>query len=102
MSHVNVIYHYDAGSWWADSPDIDRWSAAADEISELVELVVDGVPFALEKDDVEISHFPAPDLMGVFSGGTAGAKVRVQIENAFRGLLPDPPLAGVGDQLHGS
>ena len=24
---VNVIYHYEDGSWWADSPDIARWSA---------------------------------------------------------------------------
>ncbi len=29
---VKVIYHYEDGTWWADSPDVERWSAAADEL----------------------------------------------------------------------
>lgn len=99
MTRVHVIYHYDDGSWWADSPDVERWSAAADDVAELVDLVVEGVPFALERDDVEITHLPAPDLMQVFAGGTIGAPTRLLIENTFRGLLPEPPLAGVGNRL---
>lgn len=91
LTSVNVIYHYEDGSWWADSPDIARWSAAASEITDLVELVVEGVPFALESDDVDITHTPAPDLIDVFRGRTVGGRLRLDVSAAFRGLLPDPP-----------
>jgi hypothetical protein len=97
MSHARVIYHFDDGNWWADSPDVDRWSAAAPDVAALVQLVVEGVPFALEEDDVEITHHPAPDLIDVFAGGTAGGRLRLKISDAFRGLLPDQPRAGIGD-----
>ncbi|HEX3804974.1 MAG TPA: hypothetical protein VHV75_19260 [Solirubrobacteraceae bacterium] len=80
---VKVIYHYEDGSWWADSPDVERWSAAADELEDLITLVSEGVPFALETEDLQIEHLPAPDLMEIFSGRTAGGRVRVQFREAF-------------------
>ncbi len=99
MSSVRVIYHFEDGNWWADSPDVERWSAAAPDVAELVELVVEGVPFALESEDVEIVHLPARDLLDVFEGRTAGAQLRILIGEAFRGLQSAPPPAGVGDAL---
>lgn len=85
---VTVIYHYE-GSWWADSPNVERWSAAADELDDLVALVNEGVPFALNVDaaDVRLTHLPAPDLIGIFRGETAGGRLRVHVQEAFAGLL---------------
>lgn len=78
-SDITVIYHYEDGSWWADSPDIDRWSAAAPSLEELIALVSDGVPFALENDALSVTHVPAADLRDVFAGRTAGARVRLEL-----------------------
>lgn len=48
MKLIRVIYHLEEGSWWAESPDLKGWLAAADTYEEIVELVEEGVPFALE------------------------------------------------------
>jgi predicted RNase H-like HicB family nuclease len=56
METVRVIYHHESGSWWAESPDIPRWYAAGDTYREVVELVNEGVPFALGHD-AEVEHF---------------------------------------------
>lgn len=91
---VKVIYHYEGGSWWADSPDIERWSAAADDLEALVALVDEGVPFALEQASATIEHLPAPDLMEVFAGHTVGARLTVELLNAFTAML-DPVQVAV-------
>jgi len=48
-----VIYDYEEGGWWAESPDVERWTAIAD-VRKLAE---EGVRFALERDDVEVEHY---------------------------------------------
>jgi hypothetical protein len=93
---ARVIYHYEDASWWADSPDVERWSAAADTIEELVQLVIDGVPFALDNDDVTIEHVPAPDLMDVFAGRSTGGRIRVELSESFVDLL-EPAHAATTD-----
>jgi len=55
MERVRVIYHHEDGSWWAESPDVKGWTAVADGYAEIVELVEEGVPFALERE-VELEH----------------------------------------------
>lgn len=47
MDTVRVIYHHEPDGWWAESPDIDGWSAAGDTYAEVRELAAQGVPFAL-------------------------------------------------------
>jgi hypothetical protein len=42
--------------WWAESPDIDRWTAAARSYDEVRQLAEEGVRFALERDDVIVEH----------------------------------------------
>lgn len=53
MEPIRVDYHYEEGSWWAESPDIKGWLAVADTYEELVELVEEGIPFALECEALE-------------------------------------------------
>jgi len=57
METVRVIYHHEDGSWWAESPDVDRWYAAGDSYAEVAKLAEEGIPFALERDDVVLEHF---------------------------------------------
>jgi predicted RNase H-like HicB family nuclease len=56
METVRVIYHHEADGWWAESPDVEGWSAAGDTFPEVRQLAVDGIPFALG-NEVELEHF---------------------------------------------
>src|SRR4051794_5252302 len=57
METVRVIYHHETDGWWAESPDVDGWSAAGDTYAEVAKLAADGIPFALQRDDVALEHF---------------------------------------------
>jgi len=57
METVRVIHHRKGGSWWAESPDVDRWYAAGDDYAEVAKLAEEGIPLALERDDVVLEHF---------------------------------------------
>jgi predicted RNase H-like HicB family nuclease len=57
METVRVIYHHEGNGWWAESPDVEGWSAAGDTYAEVAKLAEEGVPFALERDDVALEHF---------------------------------------------
>lgn len=56
MTRVHVIYHYEPGGWWADSPELSGWTATADSIDELRALAEEGVRFALDDSSVFIEH----------------------------------------------
>jgi predicted RNase H-like HicB family nuclease len=45
---VVVTYHKEAGTFWADSPTIDGYSAVGESLHEVRELVHSGVPFFLD------------------------------------------------------
>ncbi|HEY2054114.1 MAG TPA: hypothetical protein VGH14_09285 [Solirubrobacterales bacterium] len=47
METVRVIYHHETGGWWAESPDVEGWSAAGETYGEVVKLAEEGIPFAL-------------------------------------------------------
>jgi len=57
METVRVIYHHETGGWWAESPDVEGWSAAGGTYAEVAKLAEEGIPFALERDDVSLEHF---------------------------------------------
>jgi predicted RNase H-like HicB family nuclease len=57
METVRVIYHHEGDGWWAESPDVDGWSAAGDTYAEAAKLAEEGIPFALDRDDVVLEHF---------------------------------------------
>jgi predicted RNase H-like HicB family nuclease len=56
METVRVIYHHEANGWWAESPDVDGWSAAGETYGEVVKLAEEGIPFALERN-ATLEHF---------------------------------------------
>ena len=57
MDRIRVIHHYEDGSWWAESPDVPEWTAAADTYEDAHRLAEEGIRFALERDDVAVEHF---------------------------------------------
>jgi predicted RNase H-like HicB family nuclease len=61
MDYIRVIYEYDGDTWVASSPEVPNWTVVADSYQEAHRLAEDGVPFALDRDDVDVKHFvPAP------------------------------------------
>jgi predicted RNase H-like HicB family nuclease len=59
MEIVRVIYHHENDGWWAESPDVEGWSAAGDSYSEVVKLAEDGIPFALGREATLENFVPA-------------------------------------------
>ncbi|MGN6256531.1 MAG: type II toxin-antitoxin system HicB family antitoxin [Solirubrobacterales bacterium] len=60
MEPIRVIYHHEPEGWWARSPDVKGWTAVADTYDELVKLVEEGIPFALERE-AEVEHIVPAD-----------------------------------------
>lgn len=56
METVRIIYHQESDGWWADSPDVDGWSAAGASYPEVVKLSEEGIPFALGRE-ARLEHF---------------------------------------------
>lgn len=57
MERIRVIYHHEPEGWWAESPDVKGWLAAGESYPEVLKLAEEGIPFALERDGVELEHF---------------------------------------------
>ena len=53
---VRVICHYETDGWWAESPDVEGWSAAGETYGEVVKLAEEGIPFALGRP-AQLEHF---------------------------------------------
>lgn len=92
MQVVPVLYHQESSGWWADSPQVPGWSATASTLDELRQLIEDGVRFALESDEVIVTHQLAP---GTTPPGLrfdfVDGKVTV-ISGAERPERPEPAL----------
>ena len=56
METVRVIYHHESDGWWAESPDVDGWSAAGDSYAEVVKQAEEGIPFALDRE-AKLEHY---------------------------------------------
>jgi predicted RNase H-like HicB family nuclease len=61
MKTVRVIYHHEADGWWAESPDVEGWSAAGDTYAEVVKLAEEGIPFTLEHPAALEHYVPASE-----------------------------------------
>lgn len=59
MEIVRVIYHHENDGWWAESPDVEGWSAVGETYAEVVKLAEEGIPFALEHE-AKLEHFARP------------------------------------------
>jgi len=53
---VRVLYHREGDGWWAESPDVEGWSAAGDSYREVLRLAEEGIPLALRRE-AELRHY---------------------------------------------
>jgi predicted RNase H-like HicB family nuclease len=53
---VRVLHCREASGWWAESPDVEGWSAAGATYAEVAKLAEEGIPFALERP-VKLEHY---------------------------------------------
>lgn len=58
---VRVLHHREADGWWAESRDVEGWSAAGASYAEVVKLAENGIPFALGRPVELEHHVPASD-----------------------------------------
>lgn len=56
MKTVRVIYHDEAEGWWAESPDVEGWSATGGSYAEVVKLAEEGIPFRWEHP-FQLEHY---------------------------------------------
>jgi predicted RNase H-like HicB family nuclease len=52
---VRVLHHREGDAWWAESPDVEGWSAAGDSYAEVVKLAEEGILFAI--GPAELEHY---------------------------------------------
>lgn len=55
-SPIRVLHRHESDGWWAESPDVEGWSAAGSTYSDVAKMAAEGVPFALGRD-VTLEHF---------------------------------------------
>jgi predicted RNase H-like HicB family nuclease len=61
METVRVIYHHEDEGWWAESPDLAGWFAAASSYAKIVKLAEEGIPFALGRETALEHLVPADE-----------------------------------------
>ena len=53
--HLDVVDGPPARSaWWAESPEVEGWTAGAESLKELLDLAREGIAFALDNDEIDI------------------------------------------------
>lgn len=50
ITETLVVLHRDGGSFWAESEQVPGWTAAANDVTELLQMIHEGVPFALDRE----------------------------------------------------
>jgi hypothetical protein len=96
MQIVQGVYHQEPDVWWADSPDVSGYGAAAATLDELRELVREGVPFFLEVGQVKLDErFPTTVVSAQFEA-SAGWYTRGRTAASVRArstmTVPNPPV----------
>ncbi|MCR6033528.1 hypothetical protein GGQ22_19125 [Nocardioides sp. zg-579] len=51
---VRVRYHREAGTVWADSPDVEGFVVTGSDLVEVRDLVREGLPFYLDTSDIDV------------------------------------------------
>ena len=70
-------------SWWADSPDIDGWTAGAKTLSELTGVTEEAIKFYLDTEDFSVTY-----VMAQQSPISEGPREIVTVNNINFGDVP--------------
>jgi predicted RNase H-like HicB family nuclease len=90
MLTVEVTYHHEDGSWWAESDDVPGFSALGSSLTETRERVRSGLAFHLQTDEFDLREAYAAtsavftaSLSGVaVTGSSSGSQVLVSATSA--------------------
>ena|SRR5689334_10925406 len=74
METVHVIYHHEDDGWWAESPEVDGWSAAGESYAEVAQLAEEGIPFALGRQVTLDHQGPERDSVATANKGSVRRK----------------------------
>lgn len=96
MRTVTVVLHRDPDvGWWADSPDVEGWTAADPDLGELRTLIQEGLEFFLDQPvSVDERVADGPLVAASFSASfelwqsSRSQAVRVDVEPHGTGFLP--------------
>jgi predicted RNase H-like HicB family nuclease len=58
---VRVLHHHEGSGWWAESPDVEGWSAAGETYAKVVTLAEEGISFALKQQTELENYVPADE-----------------------------------------
>jgi predicted RNase H-like HicB family nuclease len=104
---VIVEYHNEEDTWWAESPNVPGWSATAENVDELRQLVREGLLYALENPEpftlVEVGLparsevYPVPAALFYESMSTAVRSAIVTFDYWGTQPVSRPELSGVSD-----
>lgn len=83
MSEIRVTYYHEDGTWWAESADVPGFTAVADALPELRQLVREGLMFHLDLDSIDLRE-------SMDSGGIV-ATIEIE-EPPFGGLINSPQV----------
>lgn len=92
QGEIRIRYHYDPeGAWWADSPDLERWTAAGETFEDVrreaykgveqfagrtVMIVEEGIPESAPASGHDRAIFVTmTGALGAFSAGASGQVV---------------------------
>ena len=54
MALVRIVYQQEGDSWWAESPDVDGFTAGGDSLAEVRQLAREGVAFYVNDADLDV------------------------------------------------
>ena len=54
---VRILYHHEPEGWWAESPDMERWTAVGRTFEEVRRLGEEGARVVFEDRPVEVEHY---------------------------------------------
>lgn len=78
MDVVHIVYHYEDGTWWAESVDLPGWTAVASTADDIRNQVREAIDFFIDRPvDVEEVGLPLATITihpSRASGGTAAAE----------------------------
>jgi predicted RNase H-like HicB family nuclease len=83
---IRIRYHYEPdGAWWADSPDLERFTAAAETFAEVRRQAREGAEVFAE-EPVMVVEEGVPELVMASAPDQAALRVRVVFEGHYRQL----------------
>lgn len=105
MRTIQVTYHAEQGEWWAESPDVQGFSAAEHGLENLRALVSSGLRFFLGEDVAVLERLDNGTLLTPSARFLGPNQLWVATSAAMSGVgvsQPSQKRTSSSSQVHGS